>query len=300
MRLALLVLLTVLSPLTAVADQITFGNATRSYELFRPARQIAARSGMPLLLVLHETGGTAARIRKSLGMDALAQREGFAVAYAEALNGNWNDGRHGAGPQRDQPGGDDVGFLRALVQDLAARGVGSPGDVAVVGVDGGGMMVYRLACESSGVFASYAALLANMPTELRQKCQPASRKPMLMLTGTTDSIMPFGGGKLATTTGIVESADATFQFWGQVNGCGGVGEVVTLPDADQNDGTRVEMLAAENCAQNADTIFYRIVGGGHQLPTRPAVNRPVDRGSGKVSHDIDTAELVWMFASGRR
>jgi polyhydroxybutyrate depolymerase len=300
-RLALFALIAALAPLPGAAEQISFGNATRTYELFRPARQAVAGQGVPLIVVLHETGNTGARIRRTLGLDAIAHREGFAVAYADALNGNWNDGRLGQsqGPQREQRGGDDVGFLSTLVEHLNARGLGSPGDTALVGVDGGGMMVYRFACESRGVFSSYVALLANMPVELRQKCQPAERKPMLIVAGTTDNIMPFGGGKLATTTGMVQSADTTFQYWGQVNGCA-AGDVVTLPDLDKNDGTRVELIAAQDCFQDADTVYYRIVGGGHQLPTRSTTTRPIDRSGGKVSHDIDTADLIWQFASGRR
>lgn len=281
------------------AEEISLGGATRHYELFRPQKLVAAREGMPLMVVLHETGGTAARIRRSLGMDTVAEREGFAVAYPEAQGGAWNDGRNQLGVGRERAGGDDVAFLRALVQQLAAQGLGTPGDAAAVGVDGGGMMVYRLACETSGVFSSYSGLLANMPSDLRQRCQPSARVPMLILAGTEDTFMPFAGGRLPTTPGIVQSGDATFQFWGGVNGCG-AGEVVDLPDLDQGDGSRVEVLAGVGCANNADTVYYRVVGGGHQLPTRPASARSVDRGSGKVNHDVDTRDLIWMFVAGRR
>jgi polyhydroxybutyrate depolymerase len=299
MRLSVLALLAALAPHPAAAEQFTFDGVARKYELFRPAKQAAAGQVTPLIVVLHETGGSAARLQRSLGLDAIAHREGFAVAYAEALNGNWNDGRNGGTAKREQRGGDDAGFIQALVQYLTGRGLGVPGDVAVVGVDGGGMMVYRLACESQGVFGSYAALLANMSEELRQTCQPAERKPIMILAGTVDGMMPFEGGKLAATTGLVQSADTTFQYWGQVNGCA-AGEVVTLPDLDRNDGTRVEMIAAQNCVGSADTVYYRVVGGGHQLPTRARIAQPVGRTAGKVSHDIDTADLIWQFASGRR
>lgn len=299
MRLILLSLLAVLAvSVPAGAETLTVGTATRNYELYRPAAQVANGQGMPVMVVLHETGSTGARVRQSFGMDVIARREGFAVAYPDALNGNWNDGRNGVGPRREQAGGDDVAFLRALVQQLSSRGVGTPGDAVVVGIDGGGMMVYRVACDAPGAFSAHVALIANMPTALRERCQAASATRMMILVGTQDSIMPFGGGRLPTTTGIVDPADQTFQFWGQVNRCG-AGEVTDLPDLDKSDGTRVERLAAAHCAPRAETVFYRVIGGGHQLPTRPVAPRPVDRGAGKTNHDVDAAELTWMFAAGR-
>ncbi len=305
MRFQFLALVAMLAPLSvgvppsAVAEQITFGGATRNFELYRPVRAVANGQNVPLMVVLAETGNTAARVRRTLGLDAIANREGFAVAYVEALNGSWNDGRNRESPQRTPPAGDDVSYIRTLVQQLNARGLGSPGDTAIVGIDGGGMMAYRLACETNGVFSSYAALLANMSVELRKTCQPKERKPMLMLVGTTDTTMPYGGGKLTTTNGIVLSADATFQFWGQINGCS-AGEGVTLPDVDQTDGTRIEVLAGRNCAVGADATLYRVVGGGHQLPSRASGSRSTSRGGARTNHDVDTAEIVWQFASGQR
>ena len=299
MRLPLFALAALLLALPASAEQVTVGGTTRSYELHRPIKISAGNSGqaMPLMIVLHESGGTAARIRRSLNMDVIANREGFAIAYPEALGGGWNDGRFGPARSQGAQSIDDVAFIKTLANQLAARGLGGLGEAAVVGIDGGGMMVYRLACETSGVFSSYAALLANMPTELTQRCA-STPTPMMILAATEDSIMPFAGGRL-TGLGMVQSADQTFQFWGQANRCR-PGDVGAMPDLDNRDGSRIEVLTTTNCARGADTVFFRVTGSGHQLPTRPAASRPVDKAAGRINHDADAADLIWMFASGRR
>jgi poly(3-hydroxybutyrate) depolymerase len=114
--------------------------------------------------------------------------------------------------------------------------------------------------------------------------------------------MPYKGGKVASASGgVVQSADDTYSYWGQANRCNGPGNPVPLPDLDKGDGTKIELLTAQRCAPRGDTVFLRVVGGGHQLPSRPAVPRgSVDRGTGAANHDIDTAEEIWSFAAGKR
>ena len=46
----------------------------------------------PLVVVLHGEGGSAAQARDELGWNAVADREGFVVAYPEGINHEWNAG----------------------------------------------------------------------------------------------------------------------------------------------------------------------------------------------------------------
>lgn len=304
MRFALLVAFAALCGLaqTASADSISVGGIARTYELHRPPILAATKQAMPLLIVLHGIGGSGARVRQYLGMDAVATKQGFAVAYPDAIGGSWNDGRFASEAIKERAGGDDVAFLKALAQTLGGRGIGSRGDAAIAGISNGGLMVYRLACETSGVFSAYVAMLANMPVDLLKTCRPGLPTPMLILAGTGDQIMPYSGGKMASAAGgVVQSADETFRYWGQANRCAGPGNPVPLPDLDKGDGTKVEVLTAQRCASRGDTIFLRVVGGGHQLPSRPAAQRGgADRGTGAANHDIDAAEEIWSFAAGNR
>src|SRR5262245_27773676 len=67
---------------------MAFQGRTRQYLLYAPA----APNGS-LVLVFHGGGQTAAVIRRISGFDALADRERFIVAYPQAFERSWNDGR---------------------------------------------------------------------------------------------------------------------------------------------------------------------------------------------------------------
>jgi len=53
-------------------------------------------------------------------MEPVADREGFVVAYPDAIDGRWN---YGARPDEKI---DDLGFIDALVERLVVRGIADP------------------------------------------------------------------------------------------------------------------------------------------------------------------------------
>jgi polyhydroxybutyrate depolymerase len=108
----------------------------------RPARR------RPLLVVLHMGRGTAdGKVMRDLtGLDATADREGFLVAYPDGLDGQWNS----ILCCNDT---DDVGFIRALVDQAVRRWGADPDRLYATGASAGAAMSYRLAAALPGVFA---------------------------------------------------------------------------------------------------------------------------------------------------
>ena len=109
----------------------------RHYDAFAPAHLPPNR---PLVIVLHGNGGTGHQIRKFTHFDDLATKNGFVVAYPDAIDHHWNDGR----PEVAN-GSDDVGFIAKLIAELSARYSIDPARVYVTGISNGGIMAYRLA-----------------------------------------------------------------------------------------------------------------------------------------------------------
>jgi polyhydroxybutyrate depolymerase len=283
------------------AETLDVGDGTRSYQLYVPPGLRTGADPAPLVILLHGGGGSGDRLRQSLGMDAVANREGFLVAYPDGLGQHWNDGRFGAPTRGKQPGAsDDVAFLTKLAQVLVGQGKVAAGRIAVGGVSNGGMMAFRLACETNGVFSAYAAVIANLSQELSKACAPKAPVPMMVLAGTADVIMPYKGGQVGGgLRGVVVSADDTYAFWAKSNRCSGPGNANRLADRNQGDKSHVEVLRAEGCT--AQAMFYRVVGGGHQAPSLTGVVRPaLDAFVGPANRDIETAEEIWAFVSGRR
>lgn len=92
--------------------------AERSYRKFLPV-QADGSEPLPLVLVLHGTGDSGWLIQSFSGMDRLAARDGFLVAYPDS----WNRARNARLPQdyaARTGAADDVRFLSTLVDDVAA------------------------------------------------------------------------------------------------------------------------------------------------------------------------------------
>jgi polyhydroxybutyrate depolymerase len=270
------------APITRV---LQVGGESRRYLLHVPA---SARSGRPvaLVLVFHGGGGTAAGIGPHTGFSALADREGFAVAYPQGVNGRWNDGR--GLPLATH---DDVGFVRALL-DTLGRDLGvDPGRVYATGISNGAMFAYRLACDLPGTFAAIAPVAGAMPADLTHGCAPAAATSVIAFQGTADPLMPYKGGGVALRRGQVLSAEQSVSYWGRKAACGGE-VVVDHPEDRVADGTRVRHSAFGACLQGREVELYTIEGGGHTWPGGPPT-----RHVGRVSRELDATRLIWEFFS---
>jgi poly(3-hydroxybutyrate) depolymerase len=105
--------------------QLVVGGVTRKYLLHAGGEP---KPGRPLVLVLHGWRGSAPGIaRRTKGtFDRLADRDGAVVVYPQALGDpRWNDGSNVAASATPP---DDLGFLSAVVDALAAEFMRRPRD----------------------------------------------------------------------------------------------------------------------------------------------------------------------------
>jgi polyhydroxybutyrate depolymerase len=276
-------------------QRLSFGGFEREYVVSAPT----SRRPRPTVLVLHGSMLNAQMALKSTGFEPLVDREGLVAVYPSAVAGQWNDGRAAAAAWGGRAR-DDVAFLRALVAHLVRTGVSDPQRVYVTGFSNGGMMAFRLMCEATELFAAAAPIAAPLPAELAGGCKPARPTPMLVMSGTADPFMPYGGGEIAFGSGRVLSINETVRFLRNVNGCTDSVKLDRLPDVDRNDGSNVIIESWTNCSSAAPVVLYRIEGGGHRIPRRRAEGVPfVDVLLGKLNHDFEAAEAIWSFFKDR-
>ena len=255
----------------------------RSYFLYVPAGHQG--TGSPaLVLVFHGAGGRAQGFARHTGFSAVAEREGFVVAYPQGLERQWNDGRGNGTPH------DDVGFVRVLLDTLERELSIDRRRVYATGISNGAMFAYRLACDLPGVFAAVAPVAGAMPTNLATGCAHTEPVSVLAFQGTADPLMPYAGGGVAGRRGRVLSAEQSVNFWGRVSGCGPQVTVVEEPDR-VSDGTRVRHTDFAECRERRAVELYTIEGGGHTWPGGPPVGRLV----GRVSRELDATALIWEF-----
>src|SRR5262245_1214774 len=254
----------------AQAMQVVVDGQPRAFVLNRPTEA----GPRPTINMLHSAGANAAREANAPGLGQLAPQRGFAAVFPEGRAERWNhlppgEEARAFGEVVFKPAGgalDDVAFLKLLVADLVQRGVSDPNRIYLVGRSAGGLMTLRMACEDARLFAGIGLLIASMSEPAGASCRPAKPLPVLMLAGTADLVVPYGGGTVAGPDGTpgrgvfgVWPAERLVEFLRQLNGCTQPPQtsVVALQGREQ-----IQLERSARCA-GAPIDFYRVVGGGH-------------------------------------
>ena len=279
-----------MEPARNITGALVSGGLTRMYQAHIPVRPTG--KALPLVIVLHGGGGSAAGVRAMTGMDAVADQNGFIVAYPNGLQNNWADGRGTTPP--DQAGISDVAFLSSLVSALVSNVGVDRARVYATGMSNGGFMAARLGCDASNVFAVVAVVGATMPQNIAGGCKPPRVVPFLLIHGTADTFVPASGGQMTRGDGgLVMSTTDTVAFWRGVNGCSGAPTSNVIDPV--NDGTTITLERYTNCAAGAEVAFYRVLNGGHTWPGG-ASSVPASI-VGLTSQDVQASPLIWGFFS---
>lgn len=282
-------------PGSTTTHSLEHDGLTRTWRAYVPS---TTAEQPPLVLVLHGSnmdGGEMIRWT-SRAFDVAAEEHGFIAVYPDGHKRYWNDCRREAGYPANREQVDDVGFLRALVEQAAqTHGLATP-EVFVVGISNGGHMAYRLGYEAPRLVDGIAALVANVPAPDNLGCEPSGLPvPTLIINGTDDPINPYGGGVVDvfgdTTRGLVLSAPESARYWAELAGHQGPGREIRWPDRAPDDGTRVTSTVWSGNGRPPVELIT-VHGGGHTLP-HPAARYA--RILGRTSHEFDTAEVVWRF-----
>ncbi len=254
----------------------------RSFLLHAPA-PVPGRT-MPLLLVFHGAGGTAASMVRHTGLAGLAVARGYAVVHPEGVDRRWNDGRNNSATQ------DDIGFVRTLLDSLARQLPIDSTRIYATGISNGAAFAYRLACDLPGRFAAIAAVAGAPAAAMEDRCGLAAPVSLIAFQGTRDPLMPYEGGTATVRRGQVLSARRTAAVFAALNSCPAQPVDVFEPDS-ATDGTRVRRTSYEGCPEGRAVVLYSIEGGGHTWPGGPPVGRLV----GRVTRDIDASRTILDF-----
>ena len=278
-----------------LSGSLLLQNRKRFFSFHRPA--FVHRDGpMPLVIVLHDGGGSPERMADITLFNHLADRQGFMVAYPSAIDRFWNDGR------KEAPGDksiDDVAFLLALRDHLVKSFHVDGQRVYLVGLADGGMMAMRAACESTRSFAAIATVNASMPVDLGKMCQPKAQMPIMMIAGTADPIVPYKGGEVNLfdeTAGKVVQVEETANAWQINNGCSAGPKIKDMIDRDRQDGSSVKIHRWMKCRAAAEVALYEIERGGHSWPgTGRQLAQLRKFVLGRPNMDFDASDEIWQF-----
>jgi polyhydroxybutyrate depolymerase len=261
---------------------------TRGYLLrLPPARQPGER--LPLVIVLHGGGGNAANAEQMTGFTRKGREAGFIVVYPEGSGRRedrlltWN-ARHccAYAMQNDV---DDVGFIRALIDDLVTNYPVDPRRIYATGMSNGGMMTHRLGIELSDRLAAIAPVVA---TVFGDEAAPTRALPALMINGMLDENVPYlggppgGRGARGWDGTPTRPALEQLEFWSKANGCD------ALPSKQEHDRW---FAWRAKCPPRVDVQLYLVKDNGHAWPG----GQPGSTRGDTPSTAMDATNVIWAF-----
>lgn len=287
------------SDLTLEERTLIHDGLTRRYLLYVPPQYDPAQA-MPLVFVMHGGGGSPEIYSETTGFTQKAHDEGFILVYPAGTGRRnaqrlltWNAG-HCCGFAQES-GVDDIGFFRAMVDELTAEFSIDPNRIYAAGHSNGAILSYWLAAEMSDVFAAVgivAGTIGGYPTpqstELYIIPQPAQPVSVLHIHGMADVNLRYEGGVNDDDTlssrndlSVAESID----FWVKADGCD------PLPQTENLDEGMVLVDRYDCTASGTAVTLISIVDGGHSWPSGTAPRRTSD----PPSQRVNATDEIWAF-----
>jgi polyhydroxybutyrate depolymerase len=247
---------------------LSVGGMTRHYILYAPPN---LAEGAPLLIAFHPSSSSGAKMRNMSGgvLESLARKYGFAVAYPNGYEGHFNDCRREATYHARTKNIDDIGYTRAIIDDVATRYKSDRSRIYALGYSNGGHMVLRLALQTPDMIAGIIAVSANLPVPENNDCKIADGRPVsvVLIEGTKDRINPYQGGEVTIfgmdSRGSVMSAQDSAQWFAKRYDLGKQNNV-PAPMSVGSLTANWQDWGKDNVATKVRLIT--IEGGGHTIP----------------------------------
>lgn len=239
-----------------------------------------------VLVVLHGFGGDGAGVEQYFRLRPLVARHDLIVVRADGTPNPdglrfWNAGDTCCDLYEQGP--DDVAYLDAVLDDVAAHFPVDPKRVYVLGHSNGGFMAYRYACERAGRVAAIVSLAGEASAD-PGRCKPSEAVSVLQIQGDADEIVPYAGGNFSSPenlanlkarhfplpaagihTGAFLGAHASVAAWAERDGCA-KDEASAGPDLDLEatlPGAETTRTGHRACKPGIGAELWTIRGGSH-------------------------------------
>ncbi len=272
---------------------VAFGKGRRYYLVHVP-RGYDKGTATAVVLNFHGGGGNPVQQRNDSGMDPVSDANGFIVVYP-AGTGQLSEDRFlfwnaGVGDNyATKLGVDDIGFVKAMLDDLERLFHVEPKKIYATGFSNGAFFSYRLACELSSQIAAVAPVSGTLGADLKRFVKAPSRPVSIIhFHGKQDTFCPYAGGpgKGGLESVALPGAEKTIQFWVAFDGC------QPKPVEELRKG-RAVCRRYGGGKDKSEVVLWTLEDGGHTWPGGEST-LPVGI-AGPINHDISATELMWKF-----
>jgi polyhydroxybutyrate depolymerase len=235
-------------------DRPVVVHAPPSYDPSRPA---------PLLLLLHgySASGALQELYLDLGTEAAAR--GYVFAHPNGTTDKtglefWN--ATDACCNFFDSKVDDSAYLAKVIAEIRQAFNVDGKRIYLMGHSNGGFMSHRMACEHADVIASNATL-AGSQFEDQSLCTPSAAVSALVMHGTLDPVILYGGGNLFGHA--YPSALATAEDWASHDGCPSAPTSAANLDLTLVPGAETKVTRWSGCHNGTSVEHWRIDGATH-------------------------------------
>jgi polyhydroxybutyrate depolymerase len=216
---------------------LQWGGDQRSYVVHIPAGYTGT-TAVPLMMVIHGAHNTPSLARSWSQMDPVSNQNGFIVMYPAGLD-CWNAGGILPGCTA---AADDVGFLKAAINDVKSHACIDPKRVSVTGISNGSIMAQYMGCQAADIFSSVGGVAGGV------NCKPSRPLSVFYVHGTADTTVNFS------------SAQPNVTRWATFDGCG------ATPVETYNNMGSTKCVTYQGCKDGVEVTFCTVTGMGHCWP----------------------------------
>jgi polyhydroxybutyrate depolymerase len=272
-----------------VRRRIVVDGLERTYLLHVPPN---VATPAPVVLCFHGGGADDISAETGCGFSELSHRDGFILIYPQGHGRHWHDGRDDECSHTRRGAVDDLAFVEAVLDAVAREHPLDENRVFATGISNGGFMSHYVGANLSTRIAAIAPVVGGMADPFHKQFKPVRPVSVLIIQGTADPLIPYGGGAVARNRGRMIPTREAARLWVEHNGCGPQAVRDSVEDRDPDDGCRVTRETWTGGKEGAEVVLLTIEGGGHTWPGGPQYLPKAI--IGPVCRDFN-ASLIWEF-----
>jgi polyhydroxybutyrate depolymerase len=243
---------------------LEYGGLERSYAINFPDNYDETTAS-PLLIALHGFGSDGFNLQRGTDIDEIARESGYIAVFPNGYQAGWNYLDENE-MEQDEDWTDDVGFLKALIEQVSEDYNINTRRIFIVGLSNGALMALRMGCELDEQLAGIAAVAATYSFELAVHCSDAAVIPTVLVWGSADEVFPVGGfvwasnGKIRSSFSLNQTRSYLLTHYQ----CQSVGAPSPAQTVDSAYAVQREILIG--CGSGVPAFLYLIVGAEHGWP----------------------------------
>lgn len=235
---------------------------------------------LPALFCLHAFSMNALSFCEDMaGWPAKADKEKFIVIMPNGYQNSWNIGE-GCGaallPVHTE-GIDDVGFVRALLEDVGKHVNIDLGRVYATGFSNGSSLAWRLACDAADIFTAVVPVAAG---SCLGSCKPSTKVSILDVYGAADAFNPTEDVAASMTALRAAAGCAADTQPATLPMSKGANQCLTSTGCSRGDCSAVEVTQC--VVQNGSHCWYGDISSA-------------DCGAGTADGEFNMTNLAWEF-----